>query len=102
MPLLLLLQSFSGMTEDVINQIIEYRKDEDIESKYEFITVAGASVYSMLSRFITFENCPFYKVEALGRIEGSPIKQTIRALVEIDKDLEKKFRVVRWKDGQDW
>lgn len=90
------------MTEEIIQNIMEYRKDKDFESDAEIAAVLGPGVQTALMPYITLKKYPFFTITSVGMVQDSGIRQVIRVLVEIDPALDKKYRIVQWSDRYDF
>ncbi len=90
------------MTEEIIQNIMEYRKDKDFESEAEIAAVLGPGVQTALMPYITLKKYPFFTITSMGMLQDSDIRQVIRVLVEIDPAMDKKYRIVQWSDRYDF
>ncbi|MCP4107126.1 MAG: general secretion pathway protein GspK [Desulfobacteraceae bacterium] len=91
-----ILGTLPEMTEDMVQEIIEYRKEKDFKSLGEFGQIVGPDVFREIVKYLTLETLPCYKIESTGIIENSNIRQTVQALVIIDTKLKKKYRIIQW------
>ncbi|MBW1735832.1 MAG: general secretion pathway protein GspK [Deltaproteobacteria bacterium] len=86
------------ITEELVQEIVEYRKESDFESLTDVASVVGPQVFQAISPFITLEMSPYYTVVSEGRVEGSRIRRGMEVFVEIGSGLEKGYRVLEWRD----
>jgi len=86
------------MTDDLVQEIIDYRQEADFVSLTDVASVVGPGVYQAIVPFIGLEISPYYTVVSEGRVEGSRIRRGVEVFVEIDKGLKKGYRVVQWRD----
>jgi len=93
------LLALPSMTEDLAQEIIDYRKESDFRVLTEVSSLVGADVYNLISPYITLETSPYYSIMSTGKLADSRIQQGIAALVEIDKKLKKGYRTVQWRDS---
>ncbi|MBU1902422.1 MAG: general secretion pathway protein GspK [Proteobacteria bacterium] len=93
------LLALPSMTEDLANEIMNYRKESDFRSLTEVSSLVGTEIYSVISPYITLDKSPFYNIISVGRLNDSKIRQGVEALVEITKKEKKGYRVVQWRDG---
>ncbi|MFH1351305.1 MAG: hypothetical protein ABII26_10255 [Pseudomonadota bacterium] len=88
-----------SMTDKLVHDIMNYRKKSDFRALTEVSSLVGPDVYKAISPYITLETSPFYAIESVGKVEGSKIRQGVKALVVIDRKLKKGYRIVHWRDG---
>ena len=93
-----LLMILPEMTEDLVKILVEYRKEEDIESLVDLVPILGINVYKEIMPFITLEFSSFYAVRSVGSIKGSLVKKGVQALVKVDLKEEKKYTILQWID----
>lgn len=92
------LLSLPSMTEDLVQQIMDFRKESDFRSLAEVTALVGGSVYNAISPYITLESSPYFSIRSVGKMADGRIQQGIEAWVEIDRKLKKGFRIVQWRD----
>jgi general secretion pathway protein K len=95
----MMLRALPSMTDELVQEIITYRKEKDFKSVGELSLVVGADVYTAISPYITLEENPFYTISSVGLIPGSRIRMSIDAMVEVNPTLKKGWRMVQWRDG---
>lgn len=88
-----------SMTEDLAQEIIDYRKKSDFRSLTEVSSLVGGDVYNVISPYITLETSPYYSIMSVGKLADSRIQQGVEALVEINKKLKKGYRIMQWRDS---
>ena len=93
-----ILLAIPSMTEALVDEIINYRKDADFKSLTEVASLVGPDVYQSIIPYITLEKSPFYSIVSVGKVEESKIRQGVEAMVEINRRLKKGFRIVQWRD----
>jgi general secretion pathway protein K len=93
-----MLLSLPQMTDDLAQSIIDFRKEADFKSLGEVSTLLGADVYGAISRHITLTPSAYYEIESSGNILDSRTRQSILATVEINRTIDKGYRVVQWND----
>ena len=94
-----MLLALPSMTDRLVQEIMNHRKESDFRALTEVSSLVGPDVYKAISPYITLETSPFYTIESEGKVEGSKIRQGVKALVVIDKRLKKGYRIVQWRDG---
>lgn len=93
------LLALPSMTEDLAQEIIDYRKKSDFTSLTQVSSLVGTNVYNLISPFITLETSPYFSVRSVGKMADSRIQQGVEALFEINKKLKKGYRTVQWRDS---
>ena len=93
-----MLLSLPQMTDDLAQSIIDFRKEADFKTLGEVSTLLGADVYGAISRHITLTPSSYYEIESSGSIIDSKTRQGISATVEINRTIQKGYRVVQWSD----
>lgn len=93
------LLALPSMTDKLAQEIMDYRKESDFRALTEVSSLVGPDVYKAISPYIKLEIAPFYTVESVGKVEGSKIRQRVKALVVIDRSLKKGYRIVQWREG---
>jgi len=94
-----MLRGLPLMTDQLVQDIMDYRKEKDFKATSELSSVVGADVFGAISPFITFEESSYYTISSLGLLSGDRIRRGIRAMVEINPTLKRGWRVVEWHDG---
>ena len=92
-----LLLALPGMTEDMVQNLTEYRKEADITSLADLIEIFGIETYTAIRKFITLESCAYFTIKSMGSMKESTINQGIQALVKINTR-EKKYKILQWVD----
>ena len=93
------LLALPAMTEDLAQEIINYRIESDFRVLTEVSSLVGADVYNLISPYITLETSPYYSIMSVGKLADSKIKQGVEALVEINKKLQKGYSIMQWRDS---
>jgi len=91
--------SLPGMTEDMVAQIIEFRKEKDFRSMSELGEIVGNDVLAGISRYLNTRPSPYYTIYATGEKPDSGIYETIAATIRMDNTIAKRYRIVEWKIG---
>ena len=86
------------MTEDLVQEIVNYRKESDFVSLVDVASLVGPGAYQAIVPFIGLEISTYYTVVSEGRLEGSRIRRGVEVFVEINKGLKKGYRVIQWRD----
>ena len=96
-----MLRFLPQMTDDLVNDIMEYRKEQDFRSITDLLPIVGADVYAAISPYIMLKKCSYYTIRSKGTVHGSKTRKGVTALVEIDRSLKNGYRVIRWLDDFD-
>jgi general secretion pathway protein K len=91
--------SLPGMTEDMVAQIAEFRKEKDFKSMSELGEIVGNDVLAGISRYLNTRPSEYYTIYAAGEKPDSGIYETIAATIRLDNTVAKRYRIVEWKTG---
>ena len=94
-----MLRALPLMTDELVQEIIAYRKEKDFKSPGEVSSVVGPDVFNAISPYITLEENAYYTISSVGMLPGSRVRKGIEAMVEVRPTLKKGWRVVQWRDG---
>ncbi|MBT3255918.1 MAG: hypothetical protein HN366_05575 [Deltaproteobacteria bacterium] len=94
-----MLLSLPQMTDDLAQSIIDFRKESDFKSLGEVSTLLGADVYGAISRHITLTPSSYYQILSMANITDSRTRQGVSAMVEVNRTIDKGYRVVQWNDS---
>ena len=94
-----LLLALPSMTDDLAQEIVDYRKKRDFKSLTEVSFVVGTKVYPAIAPYITLEASKHYSIVSVGKAQGGKIRQGVKALVEINRRIKKGYRVMQWRDS---
>jgi general secretion pathway protein K len=94
-----MLLSLPKMTDEVVQKIMDYRKESDFKSLNEVASVVGYDIYPAISPFIGLDLSPYYTVSSVGKVDGTSIRQGLWGVFEIKASLKKGYKVVQWHDG---
>jgi len=92
-------RAFPDMTDDLVTQIVEYRKTKDFQSINELQQIVGPDVYAGIYRYLTLNKSPYYTIRSTGTIKGSRIFEGVEGIIRLDNRIKKKYQVIQWKDG---
>lgn len=93
------LRALPSMTDDSVQEIMNFRKERDFKSLTEISSLVGSDVYNVISPYISLEIGPYFRIMSTGKVEDSKIRQGVEAIVEINNGLERGHRVVQWRDS---
>ncbi len=94
-----LLRCLPFMTDELVNQIVEYRKEADFTGLMDLLRLVGHEVYEAIRPYLTTEASPYYTIESVGSVEGSNIRQRIEALILLDRSAKIGYRIIHWREG---
>jgi len=94
-----LVRAFPGMTDEMISEIIEYRLEKDFYRFTDLIDIVGMDVYNSMARFLSIAETPFYTIRSKGFMKDSTVSAKIEAIIEINRDFKKKYRIVKWVES---
>ena len=103
-----LLRSLPGMTDALAESVITSRETTEFRSNADVISVLGAEVYAAASPYLAVQRSSVYAVTAVGyptvgdagEDSGrSTIQRGVRAVIEVDPDQERQYRVLQWLDN---
>ena len=92
------LLSLPSMTEELVQAIMDYRKEADFKSLTDISAVLGSEVYNAISPYLTLNLSPFFTITSVGKLNDSKIKSGVDVMVEIDKSFPSGYRIVKWRD----
>jgi general secretion pathway protein K len=95
-----MLGALPSMSDESVQQIIEYRREKDFKSLGEVASVIGSDIFSAISPYIVLEENAYYTISSTGLISGSRVRKNIAAMVEISPTLKRGWRIVEWREGQ--
>lgn len=93
-----MLHSLPGMTPETVESVLHFRKKKDFRSRTEIYDIVGPDIYKAISTFITMKPSPYYTIYATGMLDESPARQGVRAVVRIDRKLDKGYDIIQWVD----
>ena len=94
-----ILRCLPEMTDDLVLDIMEYRKNADFETLTEIIEIIGSDVYASAAQYLTLEKSPFYTIQSIGTLADSDTRTVLKVMVEIHPRFEKGYRIVQRFDG---
>ena len=86
------------MTEELVSEIIDYRKTNDFKSLSELSEILDLEVYNAVKPYLTTRTLPYYTVTSMGMIGDSKTRRGVEAIVKIDARAKKGYRILRWLD----
>ncbi|MFZ5569117.1 MAG: general secretion pathway protein GspK [Thermodesulfobacteriota bacterium] len=95
-PALLLL--LPGFTPEIVAAVHTYRREKDIASNGDYLTLVGAEAYAATQNYITFSLSPYFRVTSRGLFAEGKVRQEISAMIYLDLKSKEKYRIVQWFD----
>ncbi len=96
-----LLRTVPSMTDELVQAIMEYRKEKDFIKLHDLLPVVGSDVYIAIRRYLTWAIGPFYTIESVGKVKGTQTRQRVEAIVQIDGRFTRGYRITQWREGFD-
>jgi general secretion pathway protein K len=93
-----LLEALPQITPLEVQNLVDHRIERDFSSLLEVQNLMGAQTFSAISPYLTLSLSPYYTIRAEGRVTGSSVRQTIRAVVQIDEQLPGGYEILSWQD----
>jgi len=92
------LLSVPGVTEELARSVLEERRKKPFESLDEIAARLGASVPDEALPFLNFGEGRTYSIVSTGAINGSRVRRTIKAVVQVTPDGSARHRIIAWYD----
>lgn len=94
-----ILMSFFNGNKDLVDEVIRYRMNRDIESTADLRSIIGGNLYVGISSYISMKMSPIYEISSTGKMNDGTAQQTVKAIVQIDRELEDRFQIIQWIEG---
>ena len=92
------LRSVPGITESLAQAIVQERKQEPFKTVVEIGDRTGESLPDEALPFLTTSEAATYTIVSTGGIEGSPVRRTVEAVVQVEPQGALRYRIVAWYD----
>jgi len=86
------------MTEDLVSQVMEYRKEKDFKMTSELVEILGQEVHAAVASYLTFGWSPFYTIRSTGQAADEEAGETLSATVMLDRRSKTGYRLLSWKE----
>ena len=86
------------MTEDLVSQILEYRKEKDFKVTSELADILGPDVYAAVTPYLTFALSSFYTVRSTGQAGQGGVRDSLSVTVELDRRSPTGYRLLSWRE----
>ncbi len=91
-----LLRSLPSMTDELVQDILEFRKTTGFTSMTEFSAIVGPEVYAAMAPLINIKNSAYYTIRSEGRFKNNPVRRGVEAMVVLDARSKKRYRII-WR-----
>lgn len=92
-----ILMLLPGMTPETAAMIMELRAEKEL--KIGDPRLANIPNYQQIAPFITFVSSPYYQIVVIGKIQESPLKKILKAVVRIGQGERDRYEVVYFREG---
>ena len=79
-----MLISLPGMTESLVEAIVEYRKEKDFISLSDFEKIVGKEVFTGLKDYVSLSLSRYYTITSVARVSDSDIVQRVKMDIWLD------------------
>jgi len=93
------LRGLPGVTDETIEIIKEYREESDFSSFDDVREILGDDIYKGIMPYITLRRSPYCLVQCRAHIAGSENVSVTEALIAINRDFDKGYGILRWREG---
>ncbi|WP_321491603.1 type II secretion system protein GspK [uncultured Desulfobacter sp.] len=84
-----------GMTENLVEQVLAYRREKDLISLSDFEAIVGKEVFAGISKYLSLNLSRYYTITSAGWVNGSEIIQRVRMDVWVDNKNWNEYKVVQ-------
>jgi general secretion pathway protein K len=95
------LRSVPGIDVDLAQAIIGQRKREPFKTVGEVNDRISGSLPDEALPYLTTAEGNIYSIVSTGELDGSPVRRTVEAVVQLVSEGTRKYRIVSWYDD-DW
>ena len=92
------LLSVPGVTEDLARPIVEERRHKPFESLDEMVQRLGISVPDQALPYLNIVEGRTYSVVSVGTVNGSRVRRTVKAVVQVAPQGAARHRIIAWYD----
>jgi len=86
------------MTEDLVSQVMEYRKEKDFKMTSELVEILGPEVQAAVAPYLTFGWSPFYTIRSTGQVADGEARESLSVTVVLDRRSKTGYRLLSWKE----
>ncbi len=95
------LKALPLMDDEAVNEIMEFRREEDFTSLSQLAPLIGGEKYKAVARYLTLDSGPYYTLSCTGLSQAGAVRQSIQAVVLLDPTAPERYRILRWNDLAD-
>jgi general secretion pathway protein K len=88
-----------GMTEEAVEQIVDYRKEKDFTTLSQLVPMMGSRNFAQCAGCLNLILSQVYIFHSLGRVTGSRSAHYLKAMVVFNPLDRHRYRIVRWWDS---
>ncbi len=92
------LLSVPGVTEDLAESIVQERRKKPFESLEEMAERLSTSVPDTALSFLSCDEGKTYSIVSVGAVNGSRVRRTIKAVVQVTPEGVALHRIIAWYD----
>ena len=92
------LLSVPGVTEDLAESIVRERTNKPFKSLDELAQRLGVSLPDKALPFLTTDACKTYSIVSVGEVNGSRVRRTVKAVVQVASQGAALHRILAWYD----
>jgi len=92
------LLSVPGVTEELAGRIVEERRHKPFKSLDEMAQRLAVSLPDEAFPILTTEVCPIYSIISVGAVNGSRVRRTVKAVVQVTPQAAALHRIIAWYD----
>jgi len=93
------LLSVPGLTEELVELILEARRDKPLTSADDFAQRSGASLPDKALPFLIYDDASkIYSIVSVGMVRGSRLQRRVKAVVGLEPDGTAAHRILAWYD----
>jgi general secretion pathway protein K len=92
------LLSVPGVGEDLAQPIVQERSNKPFQSLNEMAQRLGVSLPEKALGFLTTDVCGTYSIVSVGEVNGSRVRRTVKAVVQVGSQGAVLHRIIAWYD----
>jgi general secretion pathway protein K len=92
------LLSVPDVTEELAEPIVRERTNKPFKSLDELAQRLGVSLPDKALPFLTTDTCQTYSIVSVGAVNGSRVRRTVKAVVQVTPQGPGRHRIIAWYD----
>jgi general secretion pathway protein K len=92
------LLSLPGMSKDLAEALVQERSKQPFQSLDDVVQRLGVSLPDEALPLLTTAVCPTYSIISEGAVNGSPVRRTVKAVVQVAPQGAARHRLIAWYD----